>query len=64
MSIDFAELASQWLDDWRDQFEERAAIIEYDAGETRERAERIAFAMVAQLMKRAANDMALLRDVR
>lgn len=33
-----------WPEDWRDAWEERAAIIEYDAGETREEAERRAYA--------------------
>jgi hypothetical protein len=35
---------SSWPEDWRDAWAERAAIIEYDAGETREEAERRAYA--------------------
>lgn len=35
---------SAWPEDWRDAWEERAAIIEYEAGETREEAERRAYA--------------------
>jgi hypothetical protein len=35
---------SAWPEDWRDAWEERAAIMEYDGGETREEAERRAYA--------------------
>ena len=34
---------ARWNEDRRDAFEERAAIIEFDGGETRDVAERIAF---------------------
>lgn len=36
-------------DDWRDLYEERAAILEYEAGITRQTAERMARREVARL---------------
>jgi hypothetical protein len=50
---DFAAIAATWPDDWRIRFEERAAIREYDGGEDRRTAERMAFAECGRLMKAA-----------
>lgn len=38
--------------DWRERWEERAAIMEFDAGMSRERAEADAFADILRVMKR------------
>jgi pyrroline-5-carboxylate reductase len=38
-------------DDQREEFEERAAILEFDAGMTREEAERVAMQMVLGKVK-------------
>ncbi len=49
----FTQIADTWPDDWRDRFNERAAIREYDGGEDRLTAERMAFAECVRLMKAA-----------
>lgn len=42
-SREITEAVSRWSEDAREAFEERAAIVEHDGGETRERAEQLAF---------------------
>ena len=44
----FEKLAARWSEDWRVHWEERAAIMEYDAGMSRDDAERAAFIEVRQ----------------
>lgn len=44
--------------DWRCEFEERAAIMEYDAGLPRERAESLALSVIVGLMRAAGVRMA------
>ena len=39
-------LPADWPDAWRERYEERAAIMEYDGGLTRAVAERLAFCAV------------------
>jgi len=50
---DFVAAAAAWPERWRDEFEERAAILEFDAGLIRRDAEKKAFAQVFKLMREA-----------
>jgi hypothetical protein len=52
--VDIPDLRVEDLDpDWRIEFEERAAIIEYDGGMSREHAEAGALRDICHLMKQA-----------
>lgn len=41
-----AEFVAEWRPELREEWEERAAIIEYSGGESRDVAERMAYAML------------------
>lgn len=53
LPADYVTAAQAWPERWRDEFEERAAILEFDAGLARLAAEKKAFAQVFTLMKGA-----------
>lgn len=48
IGVEILEAVAQWPQDFRDEWEERAAILEYDAGETRPVAERRAYEIVRE----------------
>lgn len=50
---DFAAIAATWPDEWCIRFEERAAIREYDGGEDRRTAERMAFVEIVRQIRKA-----------
>lgn len=51
-----AEVEESWSPHWRELFKERAAIKEYEAGKTREQADREAFAEIHLAMRRRPAD--------
>lgn len=42
-----------WPQPWRDHYEERAAMMEYDGGLSREEAETQAYLLISQMMTQA-----------
>ena len=61
MITNFNLLADQWAEYWREEYEERAAIIEYVEGEPRNKSERIAFVQTRSRMQAA--DQAVSRAI-
>lgn len=57
IGVEILEAVARWPQDFRDEWEERAALLEYDAGETRPVAERRAYELV-----REAHEAALLME--
>ena len=51
---DFPAATKTWPERWRDEYEERAAILEYEAGMKRQEAEKRAFAQIFKLMREAS----------
>ena len=51
MITNFNLLADQWDECWREEFEERASILEYVEGEPRNKSERIAYVQTRARMQ-------------